>query len=158
MLENDSASICSFNSPRLSRGKNKLIFRIDRVKQRLCVSKMRNEVNRTSTTFPVQEHPIHRTGRCQEWMSAVREFGNHDTCGTIPLSFKFVMLRFIPLFLSTKAKRRPMYQRKFPSVVSYHFRNRTTIIVISLLGSIDVVEQRQEDDPTFKFFRPCFTN
>ena len=62
-----------------------LICRIDRAKQKLCIRRIRTEVNRTFPTFLFQESPIQRTGSSQKWMS-----------------FKFVILRFIPFIFFTR--------------------------------------------------------
>ena len=89
-----------------------LISRVDCAKQKLCVERIRTEVNRTSPTFLFQESPIQRTGSSEKWMSAVLAIGNHDICTRITRSFRFVTVRSVPCFFFTKTDKRPTSQQK----------------------------------------------
>ena len=109
-----------------------------------------------SPTCHFEETPIQRAGSSEDW-STVLEIGNHEICSRIPLSFRFVTVRSMPLFF-TRTEKRPISQRKSLCEICYLFRIRKAFIVISPLGPIDVVEHRHADDPIFKFFRSCLTN
>ena len=65
------------------------------------------------------------------------------------------MCAFRTIFFFTKTEKRPMSQLTSLCVISHFFGIRNTVQRISFLCPSDVVGNRHEDEPIFKFFRIC---
>ena len=81
-------------------------------------------------------------------MTTVFENFYHDG-SNIPLSFRFAIVRSVPFFFVSWTEKRPVSQRKSFCEIFHLFIIRKAFVVISVLGSIDVVVHRHGDDPIF---------